>query len=431
MAQYRPPQQMDQRLLLQLLLYMAAQQQQGQRPMQSPQGNQPSDVQQFLDYIKKAKSTYDDAKTLYNAGSSAYNYLFPTYNAATQAAWNAGAGEAAQAAWNAGGNLATANAAAPYTPVSGNLSSVPGVTDGSSLTSAGNILGGLGGAYMAYTGANQVLDANKIGGARGRSAGLMGGGTAGLGAGLAINALGFALGPIGWAALLGGSLLAGGLGGWRIGDKDMYKTEGKRIGELLKRGIDIPESLQGPRWLKPGRSKKQLLNPYLPKDFIGKDPQYGWTNNKFAESRNVADLRPEDIWGYSAFFDRYGNDWLKKFSEQQRRDIAQSALNRGAVKEHHGTIDIDWTPELQDDTTKVLGSSYKIPTLTPQANQPQQNRPLAPLPINGNMDPFNKGQNTPSPAPQLPPPGQYTRISPGLYLDSNGRTVLQQDRKRR
>lgn len=449
MAQYQPsPQQMDQRLLLQLLLYMAAQQQQG--PQQRP-GNQTSDVQQFLDYIKKAKSTYDDAKTLYNAGSSAYSYLFPTYNAATQAAWNAGAGEAAQAAWNAGANTAwNSGEAANAAWNAGADAATPGLTEGGSLTSAGNVLGGLGGAYMAYTGANQVLNANKVGGAKGRVGGLMGGGTAGLGAGLAVNALGLALGPVGWAALLGGALLGGGLAGWRIGDKDMYKTEGKRLGKLLKQGVDIPEWLQGPRWLKKGRSKQDLINPYLPKDFIGKDPKYGWTNNKFAESRNVADLRPEDIWGYSAFFDRYGNDWLKKFSEQQRRDIAQSALNRGAVREHHGTIDIDWTPELQGDTSRVLGPNYKIPVVTPQANQPappQQNRPQEPLkidwdkivnypgplnrpqeplPINGNMDPFNKNTN---PSPQLPPPGQYTRVSPGVYLDSNGRTVLQHQRK--
>lgn len=80
----------------------------------------------------------------------------------------------------------------------------------------------------------------------------------------------------------------------------------------------------------------------LAKDFIGSATDGQWVNNKFAMSRDVKDLRPEDITGYAAFGEKFGNDWLGKYSDADRKRIAQQALDKGAVKEHHGTVDIDW-----------------------------------------------------------------------------------------
>lgn len=441
MAQYYPPrQQMDQRALLQLLLLMAAQQQQ-QQGGQARGGNEPSGIQQFLDYVKKAKSTYEDGRTLYDAGASAYNYFFPTYNAATQAAWNAGAGEAAQAAWNAGANTAWNSGEAANAAWNAGADAASGVTQGSGSTASGfaEYAPWLAVAASALNSGQALLNKNATDEQKAYEGAMAVPRAVAAYYTLGLSTLGEGLARKQWGGtmkkvdkfLMNNPLspVAGFMLASKLWTSDKWKTEGKRLKGLQKKGIEIPDFLTLPMQLKQGRRKEQLVNPYLPKDFIGKDPKYGWTNNKFAESRNVADLRPEDIWGYSAFFDRYGNDWLKKFSEQQRRDIAQSALNRGAVKEHHGTIDIDWTPELQGDTSNILGSNYKKPTVIPLANNPappQQNRPLTPLPINGNMDPFNKNTN---PSPQLPPPGQYTRVSPGVYLDSNGRTVLQHQRK--
>lgn len=327
----------------------------------SPQG--PSSVEKVFNYAKQAKNTYDQANQLYNVGSSLYsNLVGQTYTPATQQLWNQAAGEASQQLWNAGADAATRE-------VGGNLA-----TD-QAAGSFGNVAGGLAGAYMAYKGGDQVLNANRIGGVRGRQAGGFGGLQAGLGAGLAINALGLALGPVGWAALLGGGLLAGGLAGSRLGDKDKWKTEGKRIGDLLDKGIVIPEQLQGARWIGQGRKTKDLVNPYLPQDFVGETPQYGWTNNKFANSRDVKDLTAKDIWGYSAFFDKFGNDWMGKLNPAQREAIANKALQRGAVREHHGTIDINWSPELEADITGIRGNQI------PRANNNQPTvRPPAPLP---------------------------------------------------
>lgn len=363
-----------QRLMLMLMLMQA---QQGRQGAQA-QGQGPSQLDQALEYLKKGKQLYDDGKRVYDAGSGLVNlFSGPSYTPATQAAWNQAAGQASQQAWNAGADAATRE-------VGGEL-----VTDQAS-SSLGNIAGGLAGAYMAYKGGDQVLQANKIGGVRGRQAGGFGGLQAGLGAGLAINALGFALGPVGWAALIGGGALAGGLAGTRLGDKDMWKTEGKRLGKLIDKGIVIPEALQGARWIGQGRKTKDLINPYLPKDFVGATPQYGWVNNKFATSRDSKDLTARDIWGYSAFFDKYGNDWLGKFSEKQREDIANRALQRGAVKEHHGTIDINWTPELDAEVSGITGP-VKIPKAPAPNPATPANIPIQAKPITTTNQPQRKG----------------------------------------
>lgn len=364
MAQLPPsydPQQRE--LFKQMLLRMMMQQQGMSGGQQAPQ---PSTLDQVMEYAKKGKQLYDDGRKLYDAGTGIANYFSggsPAYSEATQALWNKGAGEASQALWNAGADAATREAGGQVVADAG-------------TSSLGNIAGGLAGAYMAYKGGDQVLNANRMGGVRGRQAGGLGGLQAGLGAGLAVNALGLALGPVGWAALIGGGLLAGGLAGSRLGDKDMWKTEGKRLGKLLDKGVVIPEQLQGARWIGAGRKTKDLINPYLPKDFVGETPQYGWTNNKFATSRNASDLTGKDIWGYSAFFDKFGNDWLGKMSPAQREAIANKALQRGAVKEHHGTIDINWSPELESDIAGIRGPNM-IPKA--QAAQPQPTQPTQPV----------------------------------------------------
>jgi len=370
--------QLLQMLFLQMLRERGIQVPQG--PQGASQAPQSSSLNQFFDYAKKGKQLYDDGQKLYNAGTSLVNYFSkPVYTEATQAAWNQAAGQASQAAWNAGADAATQKAGGQL--VADNASS-----------SLGNVAGGLAGAYMAYKGGDQVLNANRIGGVRGRQAGGFGGLQAGLGAGLAINALGFALGPVGWAALIGGSALAGGLAGSRLGDKDKWKTEGKRLGKLIDKGIVIPEQLQGARWIGQGRKTKDLINPYLPQDFVGETPQYGWTNNKFANSRNKADLTAKDIWGYSAFFDKFGNDWLGKMNEKQREAIANKALQRGAVNEHHGTIDINWSPELEADIASIRG-----PNMIPKA-QPGRTQPGTP-------------QAAPAPQPQTTPTVQGNQVN--------------------
>ncbi|WKZ58000.1 MAG: hypothetical protein QY326_04855 [Bdellovibrionota bacterium] len=131
-------------------------------------------------------------------------------------------------------------------------------------------------------------------------------------------------------------------------DTDRWKTEGNRLRDLIEKGVQIPESLQGPMQLTRGRSKEELIDPSVPPDFRGFTEDGRWVNNAFAVSRDESLLAPEDIWGYATFFEKFGNDWLGTFSEEKRRAIAQRALDLGLVREHHGTIDVTWSPELEE-----------------------------------------------------------------------------------
>jgi len=127
---------------------------------------------------------------------------------------------------------------------------------------------------------------------------------------------------------------------------DKWKTEGNRLSKLISKGVNIPEELQGAMKLSGGRSKDELIDHSLPLDFKGYTAEGKWVNNLFANSRDEKDLAPEDIWGYATFFEKFGNDWLQKYTPDQRREIAQKALDLGIVNEHHGSLDIKWNDEM-------------------------------------------------------------------------------------
>ena len=165
----------------------------------------------------------------------------------------------------------------------------------------------------------------------------MGAGLGALGAGLGINAMGFALGPAGWAAMLAAPV-AGALINKHL-DKDEWKTESKRLNKLKKNGTFVPEALLA-SMPTAGRSKSELLNRAYAADFIGRGSGNEWVNNKFSQSRNESDLRPEDIVGYSTFAEK-DKDWFNKPLDVRLAE-AKKALDAGAVREHKGTIDVDW-----------------------------------------------------------------------------------------
>lgn len=215
----------------------------------------------------------------------------------------------------------------------------------------GNLAQGAAGLGMMYGGGKMALDANKIGGDRGTAMGGIGGGLAGGGLGMALGAAGLALGPVGWAALIGAGLMGGGLAGARLGDKDKWKTEDKRWDKLIK---DNPELQKYADTYKPnikmGRTKEEMQRADLAQDFTGFDPNGQWVNNKFNQSRQVTDLTPIDIIGYSKMFEKMGNA-----SVEQRMEAARRALEAGAVKEHHGTIDVDWNKVDMNGISDIQG----------------------------------------------------------------------------
>lgn len=346
---------------------------------QGRQAPQPSTFDQIVNYARRAKGAYDDANNLYNAGASVANYFFPTYTPATQVAWNQAAGEAGQALWNAGADAATSQAGGSLGAQTG------GAQAGGTLAKAAPWIAA---AFSAYKSGKSLFNKNLRDEEKAYEAALAAprAVAAFYTLGLSSLAEGFARGR--WKGTMkkvdkfmannpmSPTFLPMQLS--RLWTSDKWKTEGKRLRQLERDGVIIPDSLRLPMNLTRGRRPKDLINPYLPSDFVGSTPQYGWTNNKFASSRNEADLRPEDIWGYSAFFTKYGNDWLGKFSEQDRRAIAQQALNRGLVNEHHGTIDINWTPELEADANALIGRKVTPRPLT--ANPQPSTRAPAFLP---------------------------------------------------
>ena len=122
------------------------------------------------------------------------------------------------------------------------------------------------------------------------------------------------------------------------GDGDKYKTESKNLQRLKGKGINIPQSLID-SMPSHGRGKDELVRKDLPDDFIGTDANGDWVNNKFAQSRDVKDLRATDIVNYSAFAEEYP-DWFDRPLDE-RLQIADEYLKTKAVKEGHGTITLD------------------------------------------------------------------------------------------
>jgi hypothetical protein len=268
-----------------------------------------------------------------------------------------------------------------YTPAPGSMMMTPANTAVSgALKTAGSIATGLGGLYSMYEGGSLVAEANRIGGVRGRQAGSIGGLTAGLGAGMALNALGIGLGPIGWAGILVGGLVGGGLFGSRLGDKDKWKKEGKRIQKLLEQGVNIPEAFRGRMYQTRGLKKSELINPNYPIDFQGWTPE-GYINNKFENSQNEADMTYETLAPYAVFAEKR-NDWWE-LSDTQRKAVTDAAMAAGAVRAHHGTVDVDWS--------KV-----------------------------GDVDQIIASAEAEEVAAEIPAKGQVRRVSPGMYINDRG-----------
>jgi hypothetical protein len=180
----------------------------------------------------------------------------------------------------------------------------------------------------------------------------------GIQGGLSGAALGFALGgPVG--ALIGAG--GGGLLG-SFAHKPQTQVEEGRWKKLADQGFGVPD------WVANGtdiNAKGAGSRPDLAADFIGLAPTAGdavgigatpegtWVNNKFATSRDESDLRAEDIWGYASMVERFGPEYMKT-SEENRRAIAQKVLDLGLANEHHGTIDIGESEELDNAWKDML-----------------------------------------------------------------------------
>lgn len=160
-------------------------------------------------------------------------------------------------------------------------------------------------------------------------------------------------------ALAGGALLGGGVGYFgNFGDKDRYKTEYKRAQALRDKGINWQYNANEPT---SGRSKAELIAEEQAKIDAG-----GYGNTKFAASRNEADLLGKDISGYAAFAEKYGEKYANA-SQSAKDAIADEYLKAKAVREHHGTIDITSSPDLDKQAEQILGAP---PTAEAKSSSP-------------------------------------------------------------
>lgn len=121
-------------------------------------------------------------------------------------------------------------------------------------------------------------------------------------------------GPWGAVAGAGIGLAANALG---IGAKSRTKVEEDRRGRLSEAGITVPFS----------------------------DVKEWESNEAFRQSRNEADLKGGDIENAAAFYEIQG---YKDLDQALKEEIAQEAINKGLIREHHGTIDLSMTPEYQE-----------------------------------------------------------------------------------
>jgi len=320
--------------------------------------------------------------------NSAFGSTLPT-TAAANVAYNQAAGVASQAAWNAGATAATSSAANAGTAAQAAYNaSATAASTGASATgmaaanaaNAANAGGAVAAApaagtpgfavgapsYAGYLAAamglyNDIknfknhrdeMHATKAGQAAALAvANVYTGGLAGMAEGYArgqwggtmskLDKLDQKTNPV--------SILAGRFA------TDAWKKEGNRIGELQKQGlkIDTTGMVQQVR----GRTKKQLTNPELAKDFRGTDAKYGWVNNKFANSRKEEDLAAGDITGYAFLPEKFGQQYLDAAADR-KNTIADMLLKAGAVKEAKGSMDYteSFTPDLENRIKNYLAT---------------------------------------------------------------------------
>jgi hypothetical protein len=145
-------------------------------------------------------------------------------------------------------------------------------------------------------------------------------------------------------------LVAKGIG--RIFGGTAPNIEKQRWERLKMYGFDVPK----PEWVDTKDAALKAENKNVAKDFVGYDESGKWVNNQFANTGKDEALRPQDIYEFATnhetFGEAYGN-----LPEQEKLRLMQIALDNKLVKEHQGTVDINWTPETLQQATDILAAN--------------------------------------------------------------------------
>lgn len=305
----------------------------------------PSDIPTYPEQIQQdpsgglagglgtAAGAYGSYK-LFGAGSNALSGGAGSLGGASGASGALGAGSSGLSAPNIIG-------ATRIAPEATNISNFAG--------SATPYIGAAGTALGAYSSLKSIQKGDP-----------MGAGLGAAGAGLGLNAMGYALGPWGWGAMVALPAAAA-----LLKRPSQTKKEDKAVAGLAKKGVTGWDQYLA-KGFKPTQQKDAWFRKDLAPDFVGMDKGTGdWVNNKFAKSRNVGDLQGKDIWGYSAFGDKFGNDWFGKFTGDQREKIANAYLKNNLVTEGKGQIQLGSNPNIDAEIQKII---------TPPKPQPRRGK---------------------------------------------------------
>lgn len=129
-------------------------------------------------------------------------------------------------------------------------------------------------------------------------------------------------------------------------------VEKERWERLKMYGFDVPK----PDWVDTKDRALKAQNKNLAKDFVGYDESGKWVNNQFANTGKDEALRPQDIFEFATNYETFGDAYGRLPQEEQLR-LMQIALDNKLVKEHQGTVDINWTPETLQQATDILAAN--------------------------------------------------------------------------
>ncbi len=216
-------------------------------------------------------------------------------------------------------------------------------TTGSMASYAVPVASAAGGAYLAYD-LGKDIHQNKI-----KKTGR--GYARGAGQGAASGALiGTAIMPgVGTAIGAGVGALAGGLG-VAAGHEGTKEAQKRKWGELAEKGILVPEGLSTADQKSAGNTAKN------------------WSFEA-ARQKLLSGENPDEFVGVLGNFETFGNDWLGKYSDDQRRAFAKRAAGEGLYNSKKGDIFISDADKAKKIMDEVLGGT------SPVVTQPVTNLP--------------------------------------------------------
>lgn len=103
----------------------------------------------------------------------------------------------------------------------------------------------------------------------------------------------------------------------------------------------------------------------------------------FDQSRNESMLTPEQVWGSEAMFETFGNDWLGKYDEAQRREISNRLIQSGGVRESRGGLYVDDKDKAKTIANEVIGGGVPAKSPLGQSVATAIQRPIGFDEVNG------------------------------------------------